>query len=173
MIAEKWLHVEDFPRYLVSQLGNVYDCVSDRLLVQTRNKKGYHKVTLVSSYGSFTVSVHRLVAKTFFDVDTLTNEEVNHRDGDKSNNCLWNLEWTTRSGNMRHAYAMGLMSLPKHEIKIRCVETSQVFQSMTEAAQYFGVSVPSISKAVNRTHKTCRGYHFVTVDLGGEAHDHS
>lgn len=65
--------------------------------------KGYCKI---AHNGKF-VSVHRLVAQAF-----IPNEnnlpEVNHKDGNKLNNASENLEWCTRSQNMKHAYAAGL-----------------------------------------------------------------
>jgi hypothetical protein len=56
---------------------------------------------------SITCDVHRLAAKTFIDnPDNLP--EVNHKDGDKLNNSMSNLEWITSSGNKIHAYKNGL-----------------------------------------------------------------
>lgn len=52
--------------------------------------------------------VHRLKAIVF--IPNIENkEQVNHIDGNKSNNDLSNLEWVTRSENMRHAYRIGLL----------------------------------------------------------------
>jgi hypothetical protein len=55
--------------------------------------------------------VHRLVLLTFGGPPT-SGQEVNHKDGDKRNNAIDNLEWVTRSENMQHAVANGLFSLP-------------------------------------------------------------
>lgn len=171
-IKEHWLHVEEFPRYLVSQYGNVYDCVRERMLAQSVTKKGYYIVNISTPYGRFTVSVHRLVAKTFYDVDSENDKEVNHRDGDKSNNCIWNLEWMTHVENMRHAYAMGLLHRPAiNDIPIKCVETGQEFRSMGDAAKYLGTYSSEIWRVVDKPQWKCRGYHFVTISEGGEAND--
>lgn len=51
--------------------------------------------------------VHRLVAQEFLENPT-EKEQVNHIDGNKSNNYLSNLEWVTRSENVKHAYLIGL-----------------------------------------------------------------
>jgi hypothetical protein len=76
--------------------------------------KGYLRVTI----GEKSISVHRLVAQTFIP-NPLMKKEVNHKDGVKTNNCVANLEWSTRSENMKHAYAAGLhpgvsVSGPQH-----------------------------------------------------------
>lgn len=168
MIEEKWLSVEDFPRYLVSNLGNVYDTQIERLLVQSISKYGYHYVWLAPvPYAKFSITVHRLVAKTFIGIDSETDKQVNHKDGNKSNNCVWNLEWCTASENMRHAYASGLANAKS--TRVRCVETGQEFKSITEAAQWCDVEYKRIMRARDNPNKTVKGFHWVTVDQGGEA----
>lgn len=62
--------------------------------------------------------MHRIVAKTFYDADT-TRMDVNHIDGDKSNNSLGNLEWCTRKENIRHAFINGL-KYPSVVKVVRC-----------------------------------------------------
>ena len=59
-------------------------------------------------------SVHRLVAKAFIP-NPLDKGEVNHIDGDKTNNDVSNLEWTTRAENAQHAHDTGLIDMYKHE----------------------------------------------------------
>lgn len=53
-------------------------------------------------------SVHRLVLETFCPIENMEDYQVNHIDGNKTNNNLNNLEWVTRSENMQHAMAMNL-----------------------------------------------------------------
>ncbi len=57
--------------------------------------------------------VHRLVAQAF--IPNIDNKlEVNHIDGNKENNCINNLEWTTSSENMQHAFKTGLAKVNKN-----------------------------------------------------------
>lgn len=53
--------------------------------------------------------VHRVVAIQYLPQSDLSME-VNHKDGDKANSCVWNLEWVSRSHNVEHAYESGLKS---------------------------------------------------------------
>lgn len=95
---EHYLTIEDHPNYEVSNLGNVRNKKTGTVRALT-NRRGYLKVRLDNK----DESVHRLVAETFFDGDH-TGYQVNHIDGNKSNNRLGNLEWVTASENVKHAF---------------------------------------------------------------------
>lgn len=78
-----------------------------RFLPLRPNHNGYMRVILCVKGSSRNVAIHRLVAEAFIpNPDNLPF--VNHRDGNKQNNCVDNLEWCTASQNMKHAFAMGL-----------------------------------------------------------------
>lgn len=102
--------------------------------------------------------VHRLIAQTF-----LSNPDnkatVNHKNGNKLDNCLDNLEWATHSENIQHAYDTGLKKYrPLHykgkfgfdhnrSKSVRCVETGEIFGSMSEAARHTKIDRSSIGWA--------------------------
>lgn len=171
-MREHWLEIPEFPRYLVSNLGRVVNRLNDRVLIQSPDSGGYLRVKLYNSFDRFSVSVHRLVTGTFYDVD-LSELEVNHLDGDKQNNHLWNLEVCTRSENMKHAYATGLSTVPK-ETRVLCVETGEVFRTLRAAARSIGVSDhKAIMRVLDKPNLSARGFHFESVVLGGDAqNDH-
>lgn len=105
-MEERWKIIEDWPDYKVSDSGLVYSPRRDRLLKTSLNK-GYVVVNLQRDGLWKQVSVHRLVALAFVD-GWFEGADVNHIDGDKTNNDYRNLEWVTRGGNVRHAYDNGL-----------------------------------------------------------------
>lgn len=69
--------------------------------------RGYHFVFIYNNGIKNTEKIHRLVAKCFIP-NPENKPQVNHKDGNKDNNCLNNLEWVTQSENMRHAFRLGL-----------------------------------------------------------------
>jgi hypothetical protein len=99
--------VQDWPEYEVSDDGQVRR--NGRILSQGTTRNGYKRVNVSVQGIGKTLSVHRLVAHAFAENPGGLNE-VNHIDGDKTNNVASNLEWSTRSGNLLHAYATGLKS---------------------------------------------------------------
>lgn len=113
MTPEIWKPVCNFEdRYLVSNRGRVYSKKISKLLKPIITKKGYLTVELWRNYKRKVIKIHRLVAESFLE-NPLQRKEINHKDGNKQNNCVDNLEWCTRSENLKHAYRTGL----RHPIK--------------------------------------------------------
>ena len=79
-----------------------------RLLKQNDNGQGYLQVQLCDDGKCTSVRVHILVAKAFID-NPLNLPKVNHKDLDKYNNLITNLEWCTQAENVQHAKANGRM----------------------------------------------------------------
>lgn len=97
-----------FSSYYVTSLGGVYSMASGKFLSQHFNY-GYLRVALYSDSGEKkTYRVHRLVAMAYFPKSSW-GEVVNHKDGKRDNNALGNVEWTTQSENVIHAYLTGLV----------------------------------------------------------------
>lgn len=86
----------------------VYETKQKKLIPQI-NKIGYNSVILTDEFGcTRKIDIHRLVALQFVDND-FNKPQVNHIDGNKSNNHISNLEWNTAKENMQHASIMGLV----------------------------------------------------------------
>lgn len=113
---EKWINGYE-GMYSVDSSGEVYSYKrkSKKALAgaviysNARNATTYRMVTLFKNGGQENFYYHRLVA-TAFVPNPEGKKEVNHVDGDKLNNHMENLEWSTRSENTQHAYDTGLMA---------------------------------------------------------------
>lgn len=105
---ESWKNIDGWPgKYMISTSGQIRSYINTgprgKILKPYPCKQGYLRVR----FGKKTKAVHRLVLETFLGPSDL---EVNHINGNKSDNRLENLEYLTRSENMIHAYKNGLHS---------------------------------------------------------------
>ena len=148
--------VKIFDKYEISENGIIRNIKTGRELHQFPNRRGYMVVQIAGK----TRTVHRLVATAF-----LTPEHgrdfINHKDGDKRNNSVDNLEWCSRSENMKHAYKMGLKnSYGSKNGRSKLTETDVIFIrkhyiakdkqfGATALAKKFGVARQTISAVGN------------------------
>lgn len=109
---EQWKQFEetDAKKYFVSTQGRVKSVDkkigNEFMMKPSRTWNGYLNITIASKRSYF---VHRLVSLAF--IQNPENKlEINHFDGNKINNNVENLEWSTREENIGHAYETGLMS---------------------------------------------------------------
>lgn len=91
--------------------------LKERLLKPGLMKVGYYSVALWKNCKQKTFHIHRLVAK-YFIPNPKGKREVNHIDGNKTNNLLSNLEWVTPKENCRHAQKTGLVKNRKPVIQL-------------------------------------------------------
>lgn len=103
---EEWKTLVRYPMYQVSKYGRVGNIKTEKVLKLCVNSSGYKKVVLNGK----NEYVHRLVAETFIP-NPYNLPEVNHKDGNKWNNCVDNLEWVSKSDNAKHAFDLGLRSV--------------------------------------------------------------
>ena len=109
-IEKIWLTVVENPRYEVSNYGDLRHKKRKHILKQKLNVWGYYRVCLSDSglKNGKLWFVHRLVASAFIpNKDNKT--QVNHKDGNKLNNLVNNLEWVTAKENIHHAVKIGLI----------------------------------------------------------------
>ena len=103
--------------YYVSDEGLIKNNITGKILKTTCNYKGYKKTNISVDGKLYTVYIHRLVAELFvLNPDNLP--QVNHKDGNKLNNRVDNLEWVTAQQNIIHAHTTGLN---KHKGRTRKV----------------------------------------------------
>lgn len=100
---------EIFERFEVSTDGKIRNVQTHKVYKTYINKNGYLQicVSLGNRNKKKVFRVHKAVAETFIP-NLESKPEVNHKDGNKLNNCISNLEWATSSENTVHAYNTGL-----------------------------------------------------------------
>jgi hypothetical protein len=109
-----WKPVKDYEYfYEVSEYGNVRALGGRRgskpKKLKQSNMKGYRRVDLCVGGRRSTRLVHRLVGEAFIP-NPYNLPYINHKDGDKANNSVDNLEWCSHQENMDHAWQSGLMA---------------------------------------------------------------
>ena len=110
---------------------------------------GYNSVGTKVNKISVPMLVHRMVAECYIP-NPEGKPEVNHKDGDKSNNHISNLEWVTKSENNRHAYRSGLknMKLKRKDIELAAYLRNECGWTWAEIGKEVGVSAEHISSVV-------------------------
>jgi phage anti-repressor protein len=100
---EEWKRLERMPRYEVSSNGKVRSTKhgKQRILKTCVNNYGYELVCLFDGKKRYTSYIHRLIAEVFIPTSNMALV-VNHKDKNRKNNTIENLEWTTAMANMWH-----------------------------------------------------------------------
>lgn len=149
--------------YLASDDGFVYSIKKDGSLLKLRqktDKDGYKKCTIYVNKKPYERGVHRLVASAFIE-NPDNKPEVNHKDGNKANNHVSNLEWATCMENIHHAWANNLSTAKycenhpnsiytREQIESVCELISENNFTMKEIAEKTGVSYTVVKQVKNK-----------------------
>lgn len=133
---------------LFSKTGEVKSLKTNKVLKQSTNQDGYKMLNVVFSNGKRRcVMVHRLMAEAFYPYLGTNNYfyEVNHKDGNKTNNSIENLEWLTRQENLQHARDNNLFVSLRGEQNGNCKYSKKDIVKMKEMYDN-GNTIISISK---------------------------
>lgn len=157
---ERWKPIPDFPNYEISDQGRIRNKNTKQIMRQ-KVDRGYRRVTLFRDGVKCSKLIHRLVVDSFM-LNPDGKKEINHIDGDKNNNGLSNLEWCTRSENMKHAYRTGLKqhSGGTPERAVRIIESGDVYPSAHECARQLGLDPGHINHCLTGKRKSHKGHHF-------------
>ena len=161
-MEEIWKDVKGSDTVKVSKDGKLLDTSTNELLPIWLDSKGY-PIAAIEINGKPTLRrVHTLVTEAFVG-ERPPGYDVNHKVGVKSNVSADNLEYTTRSENVLHAYRTGLNP---HTHTIRIVETGETFKGISECARAIGGDPENIRQCLYDKYdrQSCRGYHFEFVD---------
>lgn len=104
--AKQDIELKDIPGYeglyAVSKNGDVYSYKTNKFFNPSKTKDGYLKVALRNNNKAYYYRVHKLVAMTYLD-NPNDLKEINHKDFNRQNNCLDNLEWVSHNDNMLYS----------------------------------------------------------------------
>jgi len=156
--TEVWKKVEGFPNYSVSSYGKVRNDNTRKLLKAYDEGNGYFRVNLYNNGKEHGCLLHRLVAEAFLPQPS-KQHEVNHKDGNKENNVVENLEWVTRSENHIHR-CRTLNKINARKRAVICVETGIVYSSGSEASRSLGLCDDAVGHCLWGNNKTAGGYHW-------------
>ena len=157
-MMEIWKDIQDYEGlYQVSNQGRVKS--KNGILHLNTNTYGYKHVTLSKNNKQKTVVVHLLVAGAFLD-NPLNKPQINHKDGNKENNTVANLEWVTQIENNRHAIVTKLKKTKKILLFDLGNKPIKAFNNRMEINDFFGrcVCKDSITRCCNGQRKTAYGY---------------
>ena len=168
---EKWRDIPGYEGfYQVSDLGNVRSIRFNKIRnMKSWDSHGYRAVELCMNNNRYTVGIHRLVALTFIP-NPENKPEVNHKDRNKSNNNVENLEWVTQSENVAHAYRHGVEPRPTHQDQpfqkeiLDIIENKKYF-SIREASRQTGHKRDTIRRSLDLNIPICNNtHHFIYVN---------
>jgi hypothetical protein len=168
-MEEIWKDVQGYEGfYRVSSWGRVESLPREKghrkeslIIASVQTTNGYIKASLSKGVRDRKLhSVHRLVAVAFIS-NPLQLPQVNHKDGDKTNNHVSNLEWVTQSQNMSHKISKEdrsrSLSKKVRQIDLQTLQEIRIWDSVIEAAKSLSIDNSSIGKAV-KSGKPYKGY---------------
>ncbi len=163
---EQWKDIPDFDGlYQISNYGRIksFKSAASGKILSVTNKTGWYlSVVLIHNRIRFTKRIHRLVAEAFIPNPENKNE-VNHIDCDKQNNNVNNLEWVTKSENVKHAVKnvpSMLKGINQHNKLVRPQKVAQlylngftkaIFTNCKEAAAKTGICARNIHQVAAQT----------------------
>lgn len=173
-MKEIWKDIKDYEGYYqVSNLGNVRSIgrmidrrnsqnyfLSSKLLKQFDNGCGYKTVCISKSSKPKKMYVHRLVAEAFL-INPDNLPEVNHKDENKANNSVDNLEWCTPKYNKNYGNRAKKFGISRGK-PVLCVEMGMVYYNANEAHRMTGICASSICSCCTgyRNTELAGGYHW-------------
>lgn len=145
-------------RYLATSDGHIFDTKLNRYVPERITKRGWKDCHIWYNNKRITINVHRLIAYSFLGISDLT---VNHKDGNKLNNAIDNLEYMTlKEQNVHRSRVLHV----GNQKPIYCIELNKKFSSAKEFCETMGFEYKNchISEICKHKYgfKTYKGYHF-------------
>lgn len=155
-------------QYQVSNTGIVRNKITGHIITPQQDNKGYLRLRLSFHNKKATAKVHRLVAIAFIP-NPENKPQVNHKDTDKHNNNVDNLEWATNGENQIHAYRTGLNYVTgragRKKVPVLMIDnTGKIvnrFESIAEAGRITGIERRNIEKVIKGERLKAGGYRWI------------
>lgn len=164
-MKEIWKDVKGFENnYMISNTGLLYSKKAKRILCTHPNGDGYLSFHASTKEGSHTLRIHRLVASHFLENDS-KRKCVNHKDGNKRNNNVDNLEWCTYKENAEHAIKHKLRKGIKPVIQLKNGEKVNEFESIREASRQTNIDSRRICHNLKGHIKQTDGYTWIYKEV--------
>lgn len=157
------------PSYLVEKTGQIYSTKSNMYLTRKLNNCGYYRVSLYINKKVRNVYIHRMVAVTFLPLPSLDKIQVNHKDMNRLNNHVDNLEWMSSKENNQHGKDNNKQQYKHLQKKVAQIDrnTDKVireFDGMKVAARETGINSGSICKACKMVKPSAGGFKWKYIE---------
>lgn len=166
-MLEEWKIIEEANGYEISNLGNVRNRITQKILKGRFSKSGYLQVSVkLNETQKFSNRyIHRLVAIHWIE-NPENKKEVNHIDGNKENNTVENLEWVTPSENQKHRHLLGNSKTSQRKVGKFSKEgiLLKEYNSIVEAAAAEGSPRVSIDNVLQGRRYTLKGFVWKYLD---------
>jgi hypothetical protein len=136
----------------ISKDGIFINLITKNIIKLQKNKKGYIKLSVQVNNKNYDYRAHRLIAITFIDKPdrhlnkSFNDLEVNHKDGNKENNSISNLEWVTSKENTQHAFDNDLIKIIRVIAKNIITNKEEYFQGIENCSRKFNIDPTALSK---------------------------
>lgn len=159
---EIWKDIEEYEGlYQVNSLGQIKNVRHNHILKGHKMKNGYITVMLSKNKKHKRKYVHRIVAETFLD-NTDNYKIVNHKDFNRTNNNLNNLEWCSQKYNVLYSYLNNRMPLPPAQKPKKIKRNDgKIYNSIEEAGKDMKIHPSIICNQLKNRQKTAKGYTFM------------
>lgn len=149
-MQEEWKNINS--KYKISNHGNIFSEITDKYLKCNSLRGGYKSLTMSIDGKSKAFKVHQLVAKYFLNNKDNNKTCVNHKDGNKLNNHVDNLEWSTTRENNIHAFKFGLNHSTKRRVKQIDLNnnTIKIYETIRGASKETGIDSGGIAKNIGK-----------------------
>lgn len=147
--AAKQIEMKSIPgweeHYSITKEGNVYSHKRNKFLKPRKSMDGYNRVALSREGIRREYRVARLVATTFIGQPG-TNEQINHKDYNRDNDCLYNLEWVSQEENIKYSFDENRYIIPKN-VKV------YTFTNVYNGNSFSIIGIKNVAKQFNSSIK--------------------